>query len=356
MNRVTTVITSASLFLSAFRLVAVASTSEIKRSPYVPCTSLKSKDNNIIIKPPFGPCKFLGKTRNCRPTLEVNDYVVKVFKGRGGARYPHSDGGDYNDYRQDGSDLPRSSGGYNYDYLHSDSYYSESRDGGTDRYNYGYEGVRDDGRKANEDQLVEDRHNQQDSSMGSRPNRNNMARKQPKGRSPPSFLPQNIPGITATNRKVGLTFLVSGLAITFLGISLFFNKTLLRMGNILFLAGIPLTIGPSRTVGYFLQPKKARATACLGVGIFLVLIGSPVFGIAMEIFGLLNLFGNMFPIFIIMAKRVPFLGDLIPDGSSKKKEKSTGYTRSGSERKRHNDGAQYYAEDENGNRNSERYY
>ena len=82
--------------------------------------------------------------------------------------------------------------------------------------------------------------------------------------------------------------------------SLFFNKTLLRLGNVLLLIGVPLMFGPSKTMGYFLQPAKARATACLGVGIILVvLLGRPILGIAMQVFGLLNLFGNMFLIKLV---------------------------------------------------------
>ena len=63
-------------------------------------------------------------------------------------------------------------------------------------------------------------------------------------------------------------------------------------------------------MGYFLQPKKARATGCLGCGIFLVLVGHPVIGILLEVFGLLNLFGNMFPLVMMMAKNLPVVGGL----------------------------------------------
>ena len=75
-------------------------------------------------------------------------------------------------------------------------------------------------------------------------------------------------------------------------------------------------IGPGRTVGYFLQPKKARATGCLGVGIFLVLVGHPVIGILLEVFGLLNLFGNMFPLVMMMAKNMPVVGGLFKGNGS----------------------------------------
>ena len=98
------------------------------------------------------------------------------------------------------------------------------------------------------------------------------------------------------NRKIGIPLLGGGAALTLLGVSLFFNKALMRLGNLCFVAGVPMTIGPSRTAGYFLQPKKARATGCLFFGIFLVFVGHPVLGILLEGFGLLNLFGNMFPV------------------------------------------------------------
>ena len=79
-------------------------------------------------------------------------------------------------------------------------------------------------------------------------------------------------------------------------------------------------------MGYFLQPKKARATGCLVCGILLVMVGHPVIGIFLEIFRLLNLFGNMFPLVMMMAKNFPVVGGLFGsdsgNGSSGRKEKS----------------------------------
>jgi len=129
------------------------------------------------------------------------------------------------------------------------------------------------------------------------------------------------------NRKVGLALLSGGAALTLLGVTLFFNKSLLRLGNLLFVAGVPLTLGPGRTAGYFLQPSKARATGCLAAGMFLVFVGWPVVGIALEVFGLLNLFGNMFPVAMALARNVPVLGSLLGNGNG-------GKSRSGSAKKR----------------------
>lgn len=110
---------------------------------------------------------------------------------------------------------------------------------------------------------------------------------------------------------------------TMLGVSLFFNKSLMRLGNLLFIGGVPLTIGPGRTAGYFFQPKKSRATACLALGIFLVFIGSPVFGIILEAFGLLNLFGNMFPLLFAVLKNMPVVGTMFKgSGGSSRSRRS----------------------------------
>ena len=122
--------------------------------------------------------------------------------------------------------------------------------------------------------------------------------------------------IQTGNRKIGLPMLGIGAALTVLGVSLFFNKTLMRLGNLFFVAGVPMTIGAGRTAGYFLQSTKMRATGCLLAGIFLVFIGWPVFGIALEAFGMLNLFGNMFPLAMAVLKTMPVIGPLLKGGDN----------------------------------------
>ena len=133
--------------------------------------------------------------------------------------------------------------------------------------------------------------------------------------------------LTQPNRKLGLLFLGGGTVFTLLGITLFFNKTLMRLGNLLFVIGIPLLLGLGRTAGYFLQPRKARATGCLGCGIFLVFVGHPLIGIILELFGILNLFGNMFPLVLIMAKNLPVVGSLFGGSSGGSSSGRGGRTR-----------------------------
>lgn len=123
------------------------------------------------------------------------------------------------------------------------------------------------------------------------------------------------------------------------------------MGNLLIITGVPMTIGPGRTAGFFLQPKKARATGFLVFGIFLVFIGWPIFGIALEIFGLLNLFGNMLPLAYTMLKQMPIVGVLFP---AKKKKKAPSRGREDDDRYYEDD--RYYGDEDHGRDSGERYY
>mmetsp|Transcript_20253 Transcript_20253/g.43403 ORF Transcript_20253/g.43403 Transcript_20253/m.43403 type:complete len:341 (-) Transcript_20253:234-1256(-) len=238
---------------------------------------------------------------------------------RGGSSY----GDDYNDgygnYRDDTGDNGR---GYNNDeayYSGNDRYddrdqgYSPSHANGSGRDRY-YDD--DYGRSGGGNGYYDDegRYHEDIDGRGSGSSRRKSKTKLPTA-------------LTSSNRKVGIILLSSGAAFTALGITLFFNKTLMRLGNLLFVAGIPVMLGPGRTVGYFLQPKKARATGCLGCGIFLVLVGHPVIGILLEIFGLLNLFGNMFPLVMMMAKNLPVVGGLFggSNGGSGGKRRESRY-------------------------------
>ena len=65
--------------------------------------------------------------------------------------------------------------------------------------------------------------------------------------------------------------------------------------QLLFLAGVLLIIGPSKTYRFFFQKRKAKGTACFLGGIVLVLYGWAMIGIIIEGWGFLNLFGDFFP-------------------------------------------------------------
>jgi len=262
--------------------------------------------------------KSLVSTRNgCGVTKGPSAFVDDInARLRGGSdesgNYGNNNGRNYNDYN-DNSYRDQPSGnkrsGNDYD-AYGDGAYEEDQDRGYMR-NDGYYNNRNDGDRGD---YYDDQNRRE--TRGTR-----------KTESKPSSGISDITSQMNTlrtkgNRKFGIILTASGIVISLLGISMFFNKTLLRFGNLCFICGIPLLIGPSRTASFFLQPKKARATGCLAFGIFLVLIGKPFFGMILEIFGFLNLFGNLFPVVLAMLKNMPFVGELFkgrPNADKKKK-------------------------------------
>lgn len=112
-------------------------------------------------------------------------------------------------------------------------------------------------------------------------------------------------------RKIGIGLTAFGIAFTGLGVLMLFEKGLLAMGNVLFLAGVTLIIGPSRSVRFFFQKKKAKGSLFFFAGMFLVLIGWPVIGVALELYGFFVLFGDFVPVVISFCRRMPVVGNLL---------------------------------------------
>ena len=112
-------------------------------------------------------------------------------------------------------------------------------------------------------------------------------------------------------QKIGVG--LSGLGLTFivLGMILLFDKGLLALGNIMFVAGLTLVVGVQRTLSFFFQRHKARATGCFLGGIFIVIMGWPLIGMLVELYGFVLLFSGFFPVVINFLRRIPILGNLL---------------------------------------------
>ncbi|SGY41421.1 BQ5605_C003g02511 [Microbotryum silenes-dioicae] len=116
--------------------------------------------------------------------------------------------------------------------------------------------------------------------------------------------------------KVGLTSF--GAFFMLLGMIMFFDGALLALGNILFIAGLPLIIGPRKTFYFFARKQKLRgrngvATRstpfCFVAGVILVFVKYPFIGMLIETFGFLNLFGDFFPVVLSFLRQVPVIGN-----------------------------------------------
>ncbi|KAI9270644.1 vesicle transport protein [Phascolomyces articulosus] len=113
------------------------------------------------------------------------------------------------------------------------------------------------------------------------------------------------------SQKIGVGLTAVGVLFMLMGVFTFFDAGLLAIGNILFLGGIPLTIGVQRTLTFFAQKNKIRGTVCFLGGIFLVFCKWAVIGIAIEVFGILNLFGDFFPLVFAFLRQLPIIGSLL---------------------------------------------
>jgi len=113
------------------------------------------------------------------------------------------------------------------------------------------------------------------------------------------------------NQKIGLLLTAFGGFFTFFGVLLFFDRGLLAIGNLLFLAGVTLVIGFRKTFSFFFQKRKLRGTFCFLGGILLVIVGWTVIGMCIEGFGFINLFGDFFPVVFSFLRRLPIVGHIL---------------------------------------------
>ncbi|KAG5360503.1 Protein transport protein [Yarrowia sp. B02] len=112
-------------------------------------------------------------------------------------------------------------------------------------------------------------------------------------------------------QKYGAAFTAGGVFFIFLGIMTFFDSALMAFGNILFLIGITLLIGPQKTLAFFARRQKIRGSIAFALGIFLILIKRPFIGFAIELVGILALFGDFFAVIVAFLRSMPVIGPLL---------------------------------------------
>lgn len=69
-------------------------------------------------------------------------------------------------------------------------------------------------------------------------------------------------------KKIGIGLTGFGVLFFFLGVILLFDEGLLAMGNILFLAGVMLTIGMKSTAQFFMKQSHYKGSIAFVVGFF----------------------------------------------------------------------------------------
>lgn len=113
------------------------------------------------------------------------------------------------------------------------------------------------------------------------------------------------------SQKIGMGLTGFGVFFLFFGMILFFDKALLAIGNILFVVGLAFVIGLERTFRFFFQRHKLKASSFFLGGVLIVLIGWPIVGVLLEIYGFVLLFRGFFPVVVGFIRRIPVLGALL---------------------------------------------
>lgn len=108
-------------------------------------------------------------------------------------------------------------------------------------------------------------------------------------------------------RKIGVALTGLGFLLLFAGVIFLFDRGLLAMGNVLFLVGVALTIGPKSTIKFFMRPKNFKGTGFFLVGIGLVVWGWTIIGFLLESYGFWRLFSAFFPTVLSFLRRMPGL-------------------------------------------------
>lgn len=72
-----------------------------------------------------------------------------------------------------------------------------------------------------------------------------------------------------------------------------------------------MIIGVQKTGKFFFQKRKVKGTACFLGGVVLVFAGWAFFGLLIEAFGFLNLFGDFFPVVLAFLRNMPVIGTFL---------------------------------------------
>lgn len=113
------------------------------------------------------------------------------------------------------------------------------------------------------------------------------------------------------SQKIGVAFCSGGGFFLIFGVMLFFDRAMLAMGNILFLVGLTIIIGPHKTLLFFARRQKWKGTAAFFTGLLLILARWPLIGFCVELYGILVLFGDFLGTIVGFARNLPVVGPYV---------------------------------------------
>lgn len=116
--------------------------------------------------------------------------------------------------------------------------------------------------------------------------------------------------MVSDNTKIGTGLLFLGCVFLVLGILFLFDSALLALGDVLFLTGLTMTIGVSRTIRFFTRKDRLRGIIAFFGGIFLVMCRWGMVGMILQLYGIVYLFGQFLPIAAQSLQNAPVIGSI----------------------------------------------
>ncbi|KAH9210455.1 Got1/Sft2-like family-domain-containing protein [Leptodontidium sp. 2 PMI_412] len=113
------------------------------------------------------------------------------------------------------------------------------------------------------------------------------------------------------SQKIGVAFCSGGGFFLICGVFMFFDRAMLAMGNILFILGLTIIIGPQKTALFFARRQKLKGTAAFFAGLTLILMRWALVGFLVELYGIFILFGDFLGTIAGFARNVPIVGPWI---------------------------------------------
>jgi hypothetical protein len=149
--------------------------------------------------------------------------------------------------------------------------------------------------------------------------------------------------MVSDNTKIGTGLLFLGCVFLVLGVIFLFDSALLALGDILFLTGLTMTIGVSRTVRFFTRKDRLRGIIAFFGGIILVMCKWGMFGMILQLYGIVYLFGQFFPIAAQSLKSAPVIGSVFETPAVERFFNSFGSSGGGSRKSSSNGGGSMYS-------------
>ena len=116
------------------------------------------------------------------------------------------------------------------------------------------------------------------------------------------------------NKKIGIGLIVIGLVFYFLGMLFMLDRGFLAIGNLAFIMGMVILVGPTNTVGFFTRKSKVKGSVCFLAGFVLIVIGWFGFtcaGFLLQLYGLFLLFRDFIKTIFTHMKKMPCVGPVI---------------------------------------------